>query len=265
MPLSVCFSISLQLSSPTGLFFISWLFSATQPNKVKCLRCFSVPCDCAIRSRTAYPGGLPAAERLAPAFPLSRSLWLFSGPAFLHHLVRSFVRTTVGLCTGTLSTERPKPQPCRPAERLRPGARRGSGTLASTDFAGLCVGEAAGKPAGGAAALWLRGCGLCRSWFVPRASVPGWRWDITPPLPSSRWKGTIQTNYTSGPFGLGRNSPSAVPSPEVHFLKQTQLLLLGQGPERTCEQGWALSSVCPRTVRGASLHAPPVPRRRWYI
>lgn len=84
--LSVCFSIMVWVSCPTGLFFILWLFSATQPNKVKCLRCFSVPCDCAIRRCTACPSKLPSGEGLTPAFPLFSSLWLFSGLVCLHLL-----------------------------------------------------------------------------------------------------------------------------------------------------------------------------------
>lgn len=50
----------------------------------------------------------------------------------------------------------------------------GSGTLARTGFSGLCV-EVVGKPVSSAALLELWGRGLYRSWFMPRASVPGWR------------------------------------------------------------------------------------------
>lgn len=151
------YSITVWMSCPTGLFFILWLFSATQPNKVKCLRCFSVPCDCAIRRRTAYPGRLPVGSGSPQPCLFFGSLWLSSGPAYLHHLVRSFVTTTVSLCTDTLSTESPKSQHLpslgRPPEKIRLGVWGGSSTSVRTDLAGLCVGEAAGKPVSSAALL----------------------------------------------------------------------------------------------------------------
>lgn len=63
--------------------------------------------------------------------------------------------------------------------------RGGSGTLARTGFGGLCVGEAAGKPVSSATLLELWGRGLYRSWFMPRASVLGWR------LPEMREEGDV--------------------------------------------------------------------------
>lgn len=173
------------MSCPTGLFFILWLFSATQPNKVKCLRCFSVPCDCAIRRHTAYPGRLPAAEWLTPAFPLFGSLWLTSGPAYLHQV---FCKNSSQSLHRYPGPQIPALQPpCRPPERLRPGVRGGSGTSARTDFAGLRVGEGAGKPASDAGDVGCTALGsaesICTGVEAARGARGGGR--FTPPLPSS--------------------------------------------------------------------------------